>query len=71
MPKQFKLSAVHPNGSTREHIHDSLKDARLYLSYAIYDNGYGDKRTAQTLCRIQPGDSVTVKGATFTIEQVG
>jgi hypothetical protein len=70
MAKAYKLIANHPSGTTKEHVHTSLKDARLYLSYAIYDNGYGDKKTAQTVCMIKPGESVTIKGATFTIEQV-
>lgn len=66
----FRLTALHANGAAREHIHSKLKDARLYLSYALHDNGYADKSTAQRLCMIQPGESVTVAGATFSIDQV-
>jgi len=53
-----------------EHDHPKLRDARLLLSYAIYDNGYAGKPEAQRLCMVKPGESITVAGATFTIEKV-
>jgi len=70
MSKQFRLTALHPNGARKLHDHKSLKDARLYLSYAIHDNGYAGKSEAQKLCMIQPGELVTIGGATFGIEEV-
>lgn len=68
--RAFRLTASHPSGAIKQHVHPTLKDARLYLSYSIYDNGYGDKRTAQTACMLKPGESVTISGATYSIEQV-
>lgn len=68
--RSFRLTAVHPSGAQREHEHASLKEARLYLSYAIHDNGYAGKTAAQELCMIQPGESVTIGGATFGIDEV-
>lgn len=68
--RAFRLTATHPSGRVIENIHYSLGMARRALSYSIYDNGYGDKKTAQTACMIPAGESVTVGGATYTIEQV-
>lgn len=66
----FRLTASHPSGRVIQHDHPSLKEARLYLSYSLHDNGYADKKTAQTSCMIQPGESVTIAGATYSIERV-
>ena len=66
----FRLTAAHPSGRVMQHDHPSLREARLYLSYSIHDNGYGQKSEAQKLCMIQPGESVEVAGATYTIEKV-
>jgi hypothetical protein len=68
--RAFRLTATHPSGAVKQHVHPTLKEARLYLSYSIYDNGYGDKKTAQVACMIPAGESVTISGATYTIEQV-
>jgi len=68
--KALRLTATHPTGRVIEHIHPTLRDAQLFLGLSIYDNGYGDKRTAQTVCRIKPGESVTVAGATYSIDMV-
>lgn len=68
--KAFKLTSSHPSGRVMEHVHPSLKEARLYLSYSIYDNGYGDKKTAQTACMVKPGEPLTINGATYVIETV-
>lgn len=68
--KALRLTAAHPSGRVIEHVHPTLRDAQLFLSYSIYDNGYGDKRTAQTACKIKPGESVTVAGAIYSIDMV-
>lgn len=66
----FRLTATHPTGRVMEHTHPKLRDAQLFLSYSIYDNGYGDKRTAQTACMVKPGEPLTIAGATYLIEKV-
>lgn len=70
MSKQYRLTAVHPSGTRKQHDHPRLRDARLYLSYAIHDNGYAGKSEAQKLCMIKPGETLQIAGATFAIDEV-
>lgn len=66
----FRLTATHPSGRVMDYAPSSLRDAQLHLSYSIYDNGYGDKRTAQTACIVKPGEPLEIGGATYLIEKV-
>lgn len=68
--RAFRLTAAHCSGRVIEQVHPKLREAQLALSYSIHDNGYGDKRTAQTACMIKPGESVTVAGTVYSIQQV-
>ena len=68
--RAFRLTATHPSGRVIVSEDSKLRGVQLELSYSLYYNGYADKPTAQRLCMIKPGESVTVAGATYTIEQV-
>lgn len=68
--RKFRLTATHPNGRVVVVEDSKLRNVQLALSYSIYDNSYGDKRTAQTACMLKPGERLELSGAKYSIEQV-
>jgi hypothetical protein len=68
--RKFRLTASHPSGRVIVTEDSKLRNVQLALSYSIYDNSYGDKRTAQTACMLKPGEKLEIAGARYTIEQV-
>ncbi|MDR6794388.1 hypothetical protein J2X12_002875 [Pseudarthrobacter oxydans] len=68
--RKFRLTATHPTGRVIVSEDSKLRNVQLTLSYSLYDNGYADKRTAQTACMLKPGERLELAGAHFSIEQV-
>lgn len=56
-----------PSGRTVTDEHKTLREAQVYLSYALYDNMLASKAEAQKLCRIPAGITLEHKGLVCTI----
>ncbi len=67
----FKMTRTHDSYKTLEQKFPKLRECQVYCSYALYDNGVADKKTAQTVAaKLSPSNPVSHGGYTFTVEKL-